>query len=83
MSEVTEAAKRLSRDEIDAAMFAAIVAALPVVAQVSAPRGPVWDAYVMVRGPVADLQEALRLRLIDGATYDLALRAMAESGHSA
>ena len=83
MSEVTGAARRFSRDEIDAATFAAIVAAVPVVAQTPVPRSPVWDAYVMVRGPVADLKDALRLQLIDEAAYDLALRAMADAGHSA
>lgn len=83
MSDVAEAAVKLSRGEIDAATFAAAVAALPVVAQVPVPRSPVWDAYVAVRGPVADLREALQLHLIDGATYDLALHAMADAGHSA
>ena len=83
MSEVTGAARRFSRDEIDAATFAAIVAALPVVEQTPVLRSPVWDAYVTVEGPIADLREVFRLHLIDAATYDLALRAMADAGHSA
>jgi len=83
MSDVIEEAAKLARGELDVATFAAVVAALPVVAQVSVPRSPVWDAYVSVRGPLADLREALRLRLIDAAVYDLALHAMADAGHSA
>ena len=83
MSEVTAAATRFSHGEIDRTTFVRTVTDLPKVAQNAIPRTPVNDAYVLNKGPVYDLREALRLRLIDGETYDLALKAMAEAGHAA
>ena len=82
-SDVTAAAVRLSKREIDLAAFIRRVAAVPPVAGALAPNTPVYDAYVTSPGPIADLREALRLNLIDGHTYDLALEAMANAGHMA
>lgn len=83
MREIEEAAARLGNGEIDAHTFAQLLAALPVVTQAHIPRIPVWDAYATIPGPISELRDALRRHLIDGDTYNLALRAMADAGHSA
>ena len=79
---IDAAAHAHSAGLIDDAGFIAAAVALPIVMQNPMPDH--WfDDWPQVDGPLSDLQDALRRRLITAELYDAALIAMAGVGHEA
>ena len=79
---IAVAAQAHSTGLIGDAWFIAAAVALPIVKQNPMPDR--WfDDWPQVDGPLSDLQDALRRRLITAELYDAALIAMAGVGHEA
>ena len=69
-------------EQISEAELTAVLVALPIVAGKQMPDG--WsDAVLRARGPVLELQEAHRARLIVGDVYERVIGAMLDAGHQA
>lgn len=80
---IDEAARAYADGHLDDDGFVAAALTFPIVKQNPRPDREWWDDWVRIDGPVSEVQDAFRRRLIPAHLYDTALDAMAKAGYEA
>ncbi len=78
-----EAARAYADGRLDDDGFVAAALTFPIIKQNPQPDREWWDDWVRVDGPVSELQDVFRRRLIPAYLYDTTLATMAKAGHEA
>lgn len=69
--------------QLDDDVFIALAVGLPIVRQNPQPATPFWDTWILIDGPVSDVQAAFSQGLISAELYDSCVAAMASAGREA
>ena len=80
---IDEAAHAYAGELLDADGFIAAAVTFPTVKQNPRPDREWWDDWVRIDGPVSEVRDAFRRRLIPADLYDATVGAMARAGHEA